>query len=133
MLSPVKKPTSSFAFFLRYCKYVTNMLFWVLWACLGMGTVWYYHFRDTQSDRTTLQKAFAFVSRQKINFIPYVFLEILQRYANFLFCILWAWLASQVQNNSINLQKTSMFICTPKLHFIICFFLEIYILKYPAI
>ena len=33
-----KKFTSSFTFFLRYCKDIVNLLFWVLWECLAMHT-----------------------------------------------------------------------------------------------
>ena len=33
-----KKLTSSFTLFLRYCKDIVNLLFWVLWACLAMHT-----------------------------------------------------------------------------------------------
>ena len=53
------------------------------------------------------------------------FLEILQRYAKFLFWVFWASLVGHTQNDSINLQKTSMFICIPKTNFIIHFFLDI--------
>ena len=60
---------------------------------------------------------------------PYAFLEILQRYANFLFWVLWACLVAHTQNDSINLYKTSMFICMPKINFVIHFLLEILHLK----
>ena len=33
-----KKLTSSFTPFLRYCKDIVNLLFWVLWGCLAMHT-----------------------------------------------------------------------------------------------
>ena len=56
---------------------------------------------------------------------PHVLLKILQRYVNFLFCLLWACLPMHTQNDSINLQNTSMFICKPKINFIIPFLLEI--------
>ena len=61
---------------------------------------------------------------QKINFIPHVFLQILQRYANFLFGVLWPCLPTYT-HNWVNLWNTSMFICMPKIHFIIHFFPEI--------
>ena len=61
---------------------------------------------------------------QKINFIPHVFLQILQRYANFLFWVLWPCLPTYT-HNWVNLWNTSMFICMPKIHFIIHFFPEI--------
>ena len=66
-----------------------------------------------------------FICRQKINFIPHALLEILQRYANFLFWVLWACLVAHTQNDNINLYKTLMFICMQKTNFIIHFFLEI--------
>ena len=55
-----------------------------------------------------------------------IFLEILQRYVNFLFWVLWTYLATPTQNHSINFQETLMFICMPKINFIIHFFLEIF-------
>ena len=55
--------------------------------------------------------------REKINFIPNIFLEILQRYEKFLFWVLWATLATPTQNDSINLQETSMSICMRKINF----------------
>ena len=60
-----------------------------------------------------LEETFVFNCTQKI---------ILQRYANFLFWVLWACLVTQAQNDSINLQKTSMSICMPKGNFLIHFF-----------
>ena len=74
-LSTGKKTTSSLTFSLRYCKDIANLLFQLLWACLGT---------HTQSEIINLQKAFVFICRQKFNFIPHAFLEILQRYTNFL-------------------------------------------------
>ena len=44
------------------------------------------------------------------SFIHHVLLEILQRYAKFLFWALWACLATDMQNDSINLKKILMFI-----------------------
>ena len=72
-----------------------------------------------------------FICRQKIKFTPYAFLEILQRYANFLFWVLWACLVVYTQTDRINLQKTSMLICMPKINFMIYFFPEIF--KNPTI
>ena len=77
----------------------------------------------------TCRKPLCFICRQKIKFISNAFLDILQRYANFLFWVLLACLVGHTQNYSINLQKTLMFICTPKINFIIHFFLEILHLK----
>ena len=61
----------------------------------------------------------------KNNFIPHALLEILQRYANFLFWVLWTCLVAHTQNDSINLYKTLLFICMQKTNFIIHFILEI--------
>ena len=115
-LSPDKKSTLSFAFFLRYCNNITNLLFWVLWAYLAI---------HKQSDAIKLYKTFVFICRQKNNFIIHIFLEILHRYANFLCWVLWACLATHIQNHTINLWKTLMFICMPKINFITHFFPEI--------
>ena len=65
-----------------------------------------------------------FICKPKFNFIPYAFMEILQRYAN-LFWVLWTCLVTLIQNDSITLQKTLMFICVQKINFIIHFFLMI--------
>ena len=62
-----------------------------------------------------------FISRQKINFIPHVFLEILERYANFLFWVLYAYLVMHTQKWLHKL----MFTRIPKINYIIDFFLEI--------
>ena len=117
-----KRSSSSFTFSLRYYKDIVNLLLLVLWACLAT---------QTQSETINLYKTFVFICRQKINFNPppYAFLEILQRYANFLFWVLWACLVAHTQNDSINLYKTSMFICMPKINFVIHFLLEILHLK----
>ena len=60
-LPACKKSTSSFTFYLRYCREMANVLFWVNWACLAKHT-------------------FDNYQQGKINSILYVFLEILQRY-----------------------------------------------------
>ena len=52
--------------------------------------------------------------KKSTSFIAHVFLEILQRYVNFLFWELCACLVTHTQNGSIKLWKTSMFICMPK-------------------
>ena len=57
----------------------------------------------TQSDTINLLKTFAVICRQKINLILHAFLEILQRYAKFLFWILWASLITHTQNDIVNL------------------------------
>ena len=115
-LSACKKSASSLTSFLRYCKEIANLLFWVLYASLVT---------HTQNDSIISQKTFAFICRQKNHLIPHVFLEILQRYANFLFCVLWACLDMHTQNGNISLQKVSMFLYMAKINFNIHFFLEI--------
>ena len=65
-------------------------------GCFGLLTY-------TQNDTSTLQKAFVFNCRPKSNFILHVFLEVLQRYANFLFWVLCACLTAHTQNDKINL------------------------------
>ena len=54
-----------------------------------------YHFEETFDD----------YQQAKINFIFYIFLEILQRYCNLLFPVLWAWLAMHTQSYTIYLKK----------------------------
>ena len=80
---------------------------------------WYYH----------LAKNLCVYLQQNIDFIPHALFEILQRYANFLFWVLWACLVAHTQNDSINLCKTSMFICMQKTNFIIHFCLDILYFK----
>ena len=87
----------------RYCKFI-------ILSTLAMPG--YAHLKDS----INLKKAFVSNQTQKIIF---------QRYANFLFWVLWACLVTQIQNDSINLQKTSMSISIPKVNFIIQFFLGI--------
>ena len=74
--------------------------------------MWYYH----------LVKLCVFLQVQNQLHSPHAFLEILQRYANFLFWVLWAYLATQTQHDSINLKKSLMFIWMPKIKLIIHFF-----------
>ena len=69
-LSACKNSPSSLTSFLRYCKEIANLLFYVLWACLAS---------HTQSGTINLYKNLVFIRKQKINFIPHVFLEIFQR------------------------------------------------------
>ena len=60
---------------------IAKFLFWVLWACLVIYT------HCGKSPFISV-----FISRPKINIISHVFLEILQRYANILFWVPYAWL-----------------------------------------
>ena len=91
-LSAGKKSTSSFTFSLWYCKDIVNMLFWVLWdGWLSTTKVILLPYRKL-----------VFICRQKISFISYALLEILQRYAN-LFWVLWEYPLTHTQNDIINL------------------------------
>ena len=107
-------------FHLRYCKDIAKPLFWVLSACLAQQT-------QIKEILSTCQKLLFICRQKKSN--PHVFLDILQRYANFLFWVLWACLAMHTQNDSINLQKISVLICITKIQFIIHFFLQALHLK----
>ena len=60
---------SSITLCLRCCKDSVSLLLWVLRTYLA---------RHTQSDTTNLYKTFVFICRQKINFVPHAFLEILR-------------------------------------------------------
>ena len=102
-------------FSLRYCRYIVNWLFLVLWTCLAT---------HIQSDTIGLYETFVFICRQKFNLIHHAFVQILQRYAN-LFWALWACLFPLTQNDSIILWKTSIFICMQNMNCIIHFFLVI--------
>ena len=57
--------------FFRYCKDITNLLFWVLWACLAM---------TGKNNITSLLKTFIF--------IPHIFLRNYKHFAN-LFWVFW--------------------------------------------
>ena len=83
-----------------------------------------------------LRKTFVFIYKHKINFTLHAFLEILQRYANFLFWVLWACLVAHTQNHSINLQNFYQLFCLSacqKNPSSFTSFLRHYILKNPAI
>ena len=95
-LSVGKRSSLSFTFSFRYYKDIVNLLFWVLWACLATQT-------QNAKNTINLHKTFLFICRQKINFSLHAFLEILQRYAHFLFWVLWACLVVNTQNDVINL------------------------------
>ena len=145
-----KQSTTSLTSFLRYCKEIAHLLFWVIWACLAT---------KNENDKTNLKKPLMFNYRQKINFIfmflliylhsywklvilatlgipgytyqkwyyqlvenfcVYLqaknqlhhpcFLDTLQRYANFLFWVLCACLATHTQYDCVNLYNNSMLI-----------------------
>ena len=84
------KKSSSFKFYLRYCKVI-------ILSTLSMPGYpqprWYYQ----------LAENFCVYLQPKINFIPHVFLEILQKYANSMSWVLWASLVTHIQNDSTNL------------------------------
>ena len=64
------KSTSSVTSFLRYCKEITNLLFWKLWECLAI---------PIKNHRINLYETFMLICIQKINFITHFFLKILKR------------------------------------------------------
>ena len=66
---------------------------------------------------------------QKMNFIPQVFLEALQKYANFLFWVLWACLTMHTQNDSITRRKNRCISLCQRWTSSFTFFLRYYILK----
>ena len=113
-----KRSSSSFTFSLRYYKKILYT------CCFGyFGHAW---LRKPKVILSTCRKCSCLFAGKKPHPPPsHAFLEILQRYANFLFWVLWACLAAHTHNDCINLHKTSMFICIPKINFIIHFFLEI--------
>ena len=76
-----------------------------------------------QKQKCKLVETFMLMWRQKINFIPLNFLEILQRYANFLFWVLWACLAMPAKMIPLTFKKL-MFFYMPNIDFIIHFFLD---------
>ena len=108
-----------FVLFLRYCKNIVNLLFWVLWACLAM---------TSKKDTMTLHKTFMFIFMQKIVFIPHLFLEILQ----LVVLVIWLCLAKPTKSDNSNLSET-LFICKPKINLFAQFFLEISHFKNLAI
>ena len=61
----------SFFFDMKYCKYITNLQFWVFQACLAM---------NSKIDTDSLRKLCCLSSYNKIIFIPPLFPETLQRY-----------------------------------------------------
>ena len=143
-LSRSKKSTSSLTFFLRYCKEIATLLLIAIWTCLIIFN---------QNNSINLKEPLTFIyGQKKINFILYAFLEILQtlwvccsgdfahawlrtlkviistcrkfsclsagqkstsslnafldilqRYANFLFWVLWTCLVTYTQNDKTKL------------------------------
>ena len=66
-----KNQLHRFLLFLRDIVKILNLPFWLLWAWLAM---------TGKKNTISLWKTLMFVFMQKIKFIPYLFLEILQRY-----------------------------------------------------
>ena len=97
---------------LKYYKDIPNLLFWVF------KHAWLHTPRKILS---TCKKRL-FICRQKINFIPHVFLEILQSYANILFWVLLVCLAGHTKNE---LGENFDVYLYAKKNFIIHLFLEI--------
>ena len=83
--------------FLKHCKGIESLLFWVIWACLAT---------HTSNDSINLKKYLMFFCKQNINFILPVFKDI----ANVLFWVLWASLVIHIQNDTTTSQKTFVFI-----------------------
>ena len=104
-LSTCKKSTSSLLSFLRYCKESTNLLCWVLWACLAMTSKKRYHQLGENFDVYLHAKNHIFPSPL---FLKY--------YKNI------ACLAIPLKSDSRNLQETLMFICKPNINLIHQFF-----------
>ena len=53
--------------FLKYYKEITNLLFWVLWACLAAST---------RSNSPNLHESLIFICKQKMNLIPRFIIDI---------------------------------------------------------
>ena len=69
------------------------MLFCVIWPCLAIHN-W--------NDNSNFKKHVAFIYRQKIKFILYVFLEMLHRFCKIIVRVLWACLAMQTESLHIH-------------------------------
>ena len=61
MFSCMQKSISFLPSFSRYYKNITNLDFWVLWACLGMAT---------KDDDLSFKKTLMFIFLEEINFDP---------------------------------------------------------------
>ena len=97
-----KKSTSSLTSFLKYCREIANLLFWVIWACLA---------QITQLIASKFEEAFDIYLQAKnqlySSHFPSDIGKILQ---NLLFWVPWACLATHTQSDTIHLQqKTFLF------------------------
>ena len=112
-------------FSLTYWKDIANLLFWVLghaWLPIPIMVL------------LSCRKLSRFFCRKNINFIPHVFLEILQRYANFLLWVLWACLVAHTQNDDLSTCRRIWYLSAcQKYTSSFTSFLRNYILKNPAI
>ena len=91
--SECKKSTS----FFRYCKEISNLLFWVIWACLST---------HTKNNSINLKKPLMHILRQKTNFTLHVFLKSCKPIGNLLLRVLiWTYFG-YTQKGTINLWKT---------------------------
>ena len=103
MLICMQKINFSTHFFLKILQRNSNLLFWVIWACLVT---------HTQNASINMKKPLMSICRQeikmiistcrninwrKINFVPHFFFEISLRYAN-LSSVLWACLVIHTYN-----------------------------------
>ena len=70
-LTACKKSSSYLPSYLRYCKDIANLLFWVLWACQAM---------TSKNNIPACRKLWCSSSGKKIIFTFDLFLEILQIY-----------------------------------------------------
>ena len=124
-LSACKISFSLITYFLRYCKQVANLLFWVISAYLATHTpkmirsIWRNLWSLSAGNKSTSSFTFSLRHCKDI--------------ANLLFWVFWACLITQTTNDSINLWKTSMFISCQKSTSSFTSFLRYYILKNPAI
>ena len=88
-------------FFLTYCKDTTNLLHWVLAACLA---------RTSKSDTSCLYKTLTFIMMQKIIFIPNLFLNYYKELQPCYFGYLghaWSRLPKELKELSLVLGKTN--------------------------
>ena len=112
-------------FFLRYCKYIANLLLRVFWECLTMSinndSTTKYHF-DVQSVEINLWETLMFIYMQKIN--SNFFWDIVTTLRTCYFRNFGnAW--HPHWNHTTNLWETFMLTCMQKINFITHFFHKI--------
>ena len=120
-----KKSTSSLTSFLRYCKDITNSLFWELWECLIMHiTNHNITLQETLMPKvliSTRRKLWCLSASKKSTSSLTSFLRYCEDITNLLFLRTLEMLGHPHQNHSINLQQAFMLICMQKINFIIHF------------